>query len=594
MANFYPFNLKKDDRADLLIFNQIKDYVKLYKSETVNWYIYNSLELNSQSHPTQEEGEMDFVLMIPNYGIIVIESKGHSDPGYNNGVWGKIKGNKNPFTQVRDNRRALRNYFYQSEPKYANLQFSYVVVFPYWDSNNIKSTEWSEWQLIDKDKFNSKNIIELIKQIINNDINNAEKKGKEKRKPDRTDMKNLNRIIYNYNEIKHDTYTSESQIEINTITNEHLDSFMDIFQENTTRKLLIDGAAGTGKTYAALNLAKLNAQENTNILFTCYNRNLSEWISNKLIKYKNIKTANIHSLFYEIINPYGNWGSLMADLKINYRDNKNRDGWDKLAVLATELFMEHELEQYDYLIIDESQDVLSEPILDFFDICLKNGLNNGRWAMFGDFKYQDIFINYQSITTKYEPQVIPFKSNLRNPKNIGIISESIITSKTNELYNKYKNPVEENPIEIIEYSEIVNGIPSDEDYINKFDKLLTKIESQNNASNTIIITQQIEGANKLAKIKKINKNISKKINKLTPEKIINRTQSKFYFTNTQSFKGLESPIIIFTEIEEFDDINKKLNYITFTRALNKIYIVIEKNKLNKLLDTKLLSKLDYI
>ena len=126
------------------------------------------------------------------------------------------------------------------------------------------------------------------------------------------------------------------------------------------------------------------------------------------------------------------------------------------------------------------------------------------------------------------------------------------------------------------------------------DKLLTKIESQNNASNTIIITQQIEGANKLAKIKKINKNISKKINKLTPEKIINRTQSKFYFTNTQSFKGLESPIIIFTEIEEFDDINKKLNYITFTRALNKIYIVIEKNKLNKLLDTKLLSELDYI
>ena len=115
MANFYPFNLKQDDRADLLIFNQIKDYVKSHPSETKYWYIYNSLEINSQSHPTQEEGEMDFVLMIPNYGIIVIESKGHSDPGYNDGIWENIKGNKNPFTQVRDNRRALRNYFNQSK-----------------------------------------------------------------------------------------------------------------------------------------------------------------------------------------------------------------------------------------------------------------------------------------------------------------------------------------------------------------------------------------------------------------------------------------------------------------------------------------------
>ena len=94
MANFRPNFLNKDDRADVLIFNQIKDYEKLHISETVNWYIYNSLEINSQSHPPQEEGEMDFVLMIPNYGIIVIESKGQSDPGYNKGVWEKIKGNK--------------------------------------------------------------------------------------------------------------------------------------------------------------------------------------------------------------------------------------------------------------------------------------------------------------------------------------------------------------------------------------------------------------------------------------------------------------------------------------------------------------------
>ena len=49
---------------------------------------------------------------------------------------------------------------------------------------------------------------------------------------------------------------------------------------------------------------------------------------------------------------------------------------------------------FDYLIVDEAQNLCSKMFLDLQDALLKGGLENGRWIMFGDFKNQNIVSPY--------------------------------------------------------------------------------------------------------------------------------------------------------------------------------------------------------
>jgi hypothetical protein len=45
------------------------------------------------------------------------------------------------------------------------------------------------------------------------------------------------------------------------------------------------------------------------------------------------------------------------------------------------------------LVIDEAQDLLEDEYLDVLDLLVKGGLAGGRWAFFGDFERQAIYIS---------------------------------------------------------------------------------------------------------------------------------------------------------------------------------------------------------
>ena len=52
---------------------------------------------------------------------------------------------------------------------------------------------------------------------------------------------------------------------------------------------------------------------------------------------------------------------------------------------------DHPPHVYDELILDEAQDVLRQNYLDFLDLSVRDGLQGGRWRIFGDFQYQRVY-----------------------------------------------------------------------------------------------------------------------------------------------------------------------------------------------------------
>ena len=165
-------------------------------------------------------------------------------------------------------------------------------------------------------------------------------------------------------------------------------------------RCVFDGAAGTGKTVLAMELARQRAEAGERVALLCSNPNLS---------------ARLERWTHTLANETG--GSVSAgtpatlpNLAFEGNDRQQERHQDRLAnspnleetlkfgYLADEwtAFIEQTIEDlqkegtFDYLIVDEAQNLCDEVFLNLMDALLIEGLANGRWTMFGDFTYQNI------------------------------------------------------------------------------------------------------------------------------------------------------------------------------------------------------------
>ena len=166
-------------------------------------------------------------------------------------------------------------------------------------------------------------------------------------------------------------------------------------------RCVIDGAAGTGKTVLAMELARQRCEAGETVALLCSNPNLSH----RFVKWTKIlpstnggqvvagTPAMLPSWIFRE-NPIlksrhrrrlADSPGLEESLKFGYCLD---DKWPSFIDQTVE-----DLEGggiFDYLIVDEAQNLCDEIFLKLMNVLLKGGLVDGRWAMFGDFTNQDI------------------------------------------------------------------------------------------------------------------------------------------------------------------------------------------------------------
>ena len=313
------------------------------------------------------------------------------------------------------------------------------------------------------------------------------------------------------------------------LTNEQTGLLDYISEQNNAT---IQGIAGTGKTLIAKEAARRFGAEGRKVLFLCFNRFLFIHLQ-KTFPYENVTYYNLHSFIAK------------------YRPGADTSSSEKRSKELQKI--EWDLLDFDDVVIDEAQDFLNEEILYFKDY---TELREGHFFTFYD--------KNQLLTTKEVPEWISkseckllLTKNCRNTYEIALTSYNVIDitmDKKVMMVNGEKTTI----------SFVKN------DYVSHMAKLLRQLTGDEHGyeySDIVILSLTSEDNSIFSDVTKISRI------PITREK----TNSSVMFTTASKFKGLESRVVIITDIDIncFVNEEKKRNfYVACSRATQRLALFV--------------------
>jgi hypothetical protein len=174
---------------------------------------------------------------------------------------------------------------------------------------------------------------------------------------------------------------------------------LDVMKAN--ERSVIDGAAGTGKTVLAMESARQHCEEEGDtVALMCSNPNLvrrfRRWAETLSAgKGGRVIVGTPASL---LSGAFGDEGfqeqhrqrlEASPQLEETLKRGDLDAGWEGF-VNDTVADLDRHPSAFDFLIVDEAQNLWDPVFLHLMDVILKGGLVHGHWAMFGDFKNQNI------------------------------------------------------------------------------------------------------------------------------------------------------------------------------------------------------------
>lgn len=539
---------------------------------TKNWIVLHSLNLSQ--HTVRLYGEIDFLILIPNGGIFIMEVKG-GDVKCINGIWHFTNkynvtntSNIGPFNQARDAMFSLRSAIekeFGRGHKFTKILFGFVCAFPH-ISFDKHSVEYEQWQILDKDSiYNGTEVFfqNLVKQFINK--HNNQKWFSEKNSlPDKNDLNSICDFLRGDFErvrtVKERLAEFDKQVKKYT---EEQYRILDSIQLN--ERNVIQGSAGTGKTMIAIESAVRAAAEGKTVFLTCYNRLIGEWMQIQVEEWKDkITVSSLHRFLIEQSRGFD----------YDKSQSNKQDFYDKyLPNLLKDIYQKGIYKKFDKLIIDEGQDLIRKDYLLLFDSMLDGGLENGNWEIFGDFERQAIYsqltrsemLNLLRDSGQYSNFLL--KINCRNTRQIG---------EETSLISGFEKPpflmehLEGIPVEYVFYND-----ENHQKYL--LVEQLQKLSSCSIPLNELVIISPRKFTNSFPNtipgylIKEIKNN-----NEISP------TQNFYGFATVQSYKGMESNYILIIDIKDLSsEIAKSLLYIGMSRARYGLILFIAESARNE-------------
>ena len=162
-------------------------------------------------------------------------------------------------------------------------------------------------------------------------------------------------------------------------------------------RLVVSGGAGTGKTLIAIEVARRAAENGRRVALLCFNQLIGDWLRNRI-------EESVPALPNLVA---GRAIRVMAELtQISIPSKPTQAFWDTdLPQQLEERLTDPDLKAaatFDYLVLDEAQDLLGRPWLwQCLTQFLKGGVDNGAIALFGDFD-QQVLTEREAMETELE------------------------------------------------------------------------------------------------------------------------------------------------------------------------------------------------
>lgn len=341
----------------------------LDRIDAPNAVAFHSVKL--RSHPHKQQAEADFVILWKGV-LVVVEVKGGGIQQHN-GVWYSIDRNQDahrlresPMEQSRQAMYALRNILH--EDGLAWFASEAIVITP--DiSAPPPSPEWEPSHWFDEDTMSQDRLVEALNLVARG----ARQPPRGQRRASVQDLRNrLHGEFLRFPELSAQSRAVVSQQMQATADQANMLSGL-----SGNQRIVVLGGAGTGKSVVLAEAAKQEASSDKSVLVTFLSPSLKSFFEDR-VKGRGIRVADFSSI-----------------------------GPD---------------EQFDVVLIDEAQDLMTAEDMDRIDSAVRGGRTNGRWRMFLDHN------NQAHVDGAYDPEVFELVSseaavfelskNVRNTKSI--------------------------------------------------------------------------------------------------------------------------------------------------------------------------------
>lgn len=580
MARMIPEHLIKPERTPLSEWELIVA-LQNDKGSSGTWTVLQSLDI--RRHITKLEGEADLLVLAPGLGVMVVEVKG-CNVSRTAGVWKyhytpPEASHEGPFEQSRTAMHSIKKWLkkkgeiwlrenglerWEKWAWHSCVVFTSIERIGWTPANTPAGPEWTPAEVVTRSDITSYGAAEALARALKarrtelaqkklEDSRSAGWFDEEKSRPTPAEMEALLCALRPDFHYEGEALANIERLEqVIRDTTEEQAAIASSLLDN--RRLVLKGAAGTGKTYVAVRMARYLADSGFRVGFLCFNNLLGAWLKSELT---DLSARNGY---------VGTFSRLLLDIAgEKVPPGAGKEFWEGLPERAQNRLVENDAgARFDVLIVDEAQDLLREEMIDVLDLLVEGGLKDGRWIFAGDFSGQAIFssgASEEQLLARLERKGIAqatyalnvnCRNALRVTENIGFLTTPQVTYRS---CLQAEFPGEFRPHFVRGTESAMQG---------KLKELLTDLRKKFPPEQIVVLSPR--STSTAAALASAESGV--KLHELDGPMPKNGFSG---YSTIHSFKGLDAQAIILTDVVDLDD---ALFYTGISRGRQEVHVLL--------------------
>lgn len=532
-------SVENDTRAEWQVYKELLLTLERSNEDWFVWYFNDDLSTNNSKLHSKS-----YFIILNQRGVILLRVEDGEIEVHDNIYYKKDQNNlkriKNPFIIAQKQKCLLNGQLFN---QFTSLLFVEAIIFPFTATNINSSFDKAEYTFSKYSKeVKKQNIEEFLITIL-------VKKHQYYLDSHQVDFQLLSKDLLSIVKDNIEKYKQKSELfeELDTAKWLNIPDIKLLQALSYNPRIMIEGKSGTGKTTLAL--AYADQHSHLKGLFVCSSKLSKVKVENKLLN-RGINNSVI--TYYEFIVANSDNLTVKALLKLP------KNEFTTITKRAVERYLVNNGERFDYIIVDDAEDLFDKGLEFFLDklSITGQGLSQGKLFLLYNFKQR-----LDSKTCDYKILAQLMKDNfvhyhLVDNKRTAFPSEIIdlsldidyqLKDVLDELYFRNK--------QYVSFKEIATK-----------EEFCEQINTYNNEEVVFLVQ------NSVLKNEKFIKKAFKK------ERIKNYSKSaigncdKLKYTTPIKFKGLESNHVVLI-VGQPNKISKYEWYLGVTRAINKVTIL---------------------
>ena len=545
-----------------------------------DWVVFHQVDLTSTvSGSSRQRREIDFVIVMPKVGIMCIEVKSHEEIHFDGKFWYPASIKRSPFRQNLDATKSLFRLLQAESSDIGSIPLGRCCVFPRASFSLDANAGVDRWELFDRRAFRGFKDSEAFSSALEDSLRKSIDKEYGAQLAASLTLSQISRIKGFLAPIQKNRPGLREQIRAReevafNLLREQQKPIVKFAESGSSGgklhnpRIIIDGAAGTGKSWIAMEIARRMADSGKRTALVCFNKLVGEWVASNVSK--DIARQNL------IAGPAIKLLMDMTGVSVPLNPGEkfwDSDIYDAIEDKLTDPELSDEL-AFDYLIIDEAQDVLSKPRL--FQALMQlvpGGVADGSYCLVGDFKYQ-LFGNRSELEgllseVRTAARGISTYQLHENCRNYSIVGGSAVklSGIKDKVYDGFMRSG--GSMSNFNLSFYLDGTSQ----LGLLAEAVKKFKTLGYDDKDIVILSLVNDDECVAR------NLSKLSVKVSPAR--QSLSNTVRYCTVNSFKGLEAKVVIVTDVEaEENEFKRNQLYTSLTRATESVHVLFNESSRN--------------